>query len=316
MGNAANDQQESVPTIVENKHFPGLYQSADLSSISAQRRYIRFHQWHLSCLIMGSFSVAIAAIFPAVDTSIYIFSAIILAIGIILTLVSRVRRYDEVWFDCRAIAESAKTATWRFMMKAEPFMDDNNPERSFLDKLREIRESRPSRPKDLAQSLATDAQSLSDFMYEMRRKSVDERRNLYLESRIRDQKIWYTNKAKFNSRKENCWFWSVLVLQILAVVFAIIWAASSSLPVNTVPLLMTGAAAAIAWSHMKRYSELAQSYSLAAQELGDQETIALHITEETDLINLVRQVEETISREHTMWCVRRNVVTIPTDTGE
>ena len=313
MVNAANNQQESAPTIVEDEHFPGLYRSADQSSILAQRRYIRLHVWHLFCLIMGSFSVAIAAIFPAVDTSIYIFSAIILVIGIILTLVSRVRRYEEVWFDCRAIAESAKTATWRFMMKAEPFKDENNPERSFLDKLREIRESRPSRTKDLAQSLATDAQSLSDFMHEMRRKFVDERRNLYLESRIRDQKIWYTNKAKFNSRKENCWFWSVLVLQILAVVFAILWAASSSLPANTVPLLMTCAAAAIAWSQMKRYSELAQSYSLAAQELGDQEAIASNITQEADLIKLVVQVEETISREHTMWCARRDVVTIPTD---
>ena len=38
---------------------------------------------------------------------------------------------------------------------------------------------------------------------------------------------------------------------------------------------------------MKRYSELAQSYSLAAQELGDQEVIASNIAKEADLLTLV-----------------------------
>ena len=107
----------------------------------------------------------------------------------------------------------------------------------------------------------------------------------------------------------------VVVLQILAVVFAIIWAASSSLPVNMVPLLMTCAASAIAWSQIKRYGELAQTYSLASQELGDQEAIASDITEEADFLALVEQVEETISREHTMWCARRDVVISPTNKG-
>ena len=131
-------------------------------------------------------------------------------------------------------------------------------------------------------------------MATVRKKSLNERKNLYLESRLRNQKAWYSEKAGFNSRKENGWFWKIVAIQILALVFAIIWAASNTLPVNVVPFLMTCAASAIAWSQMKRHSELAQTYSLAAQELGDQETIALDITEETDFLELVEQVEETI----------------------
>ena len=227
--------------------------------------------------------------------------------------VSRARGDDKVWFDCRAIAESIKTATWRFMMKAAPFRDDSIANQSFITQLQRIREARPSSPKDLAQNLDANAQAISGFMSNMRQKSVDERRNLYLEARLRDQKAWYASKAKFNSKKEDCWFYKVVVLQVLAIVLAIIWAASSSLPVNMVPLLMTCAASAVAWSRMKRYSELAQSYSLAAQELEDQEAIASDITEEADFLALVEQVEETISREHTMWCARRDVTISPTD---
>ena len=314
MSNVLKKQQESVSSSIEDQHFPSLYQSADQASLSAQRRYLCLQKCHIGCLILGSVGAALATIVPvsAVKWT-YIILAIILVIGVVLTLISRVRRDDKVWFDCRAIAESTKTATWRFMMKAAPFKEDSTAAQSFIDRLREIREARPSSPTDLAQSLDANAQTLSKFMNDVRRKSVDERRNLYLKSRLRDQKIWYLNKATFNSRKENYWFWAVVVLQVLAVVLAIIWAASSSLPVNVVPLLMTCAASAIAWSQMKRYGELNQSYSLAAQELVEQEAIASNITEEDDLLTFMEQVEETVSREHTMWCARRDVLAGPTD---
>ncbi len=314
MSNILKKQQEPVPSSIDYQHFPALYQSADQASLLAQRRYLCLQKCHIGCLILGSVGAALATIVPvsAVKWT-YIFLAIILVIGVVLTWVSRVRRNDKVWFDCRAIAESTKTATWRFMMKAAPFKEDSTAEQSFIERLQEIRGARPSSPTDLAQSLDANAQPLSKFMNDVRRKSVDERRDLYLKSRLHDQKIWYLNKATFNSRKENYWFWAVVVLQVLAIVLAIIWVASSSLPVNVVPLLMTCAASAIAWSQMKRYGELTQSYSLAAQELGEQEAITSKITEEDNFLVLVEQVEETISREHTMWCARRDVLAGPTD---
>ncbi len=312
MSNVLKKHQEPVSSSIGDQHFPALYQSADQASLSAQWRYLCLQKCHIGCLLLGSVGAALTTIVPVAAVKwACIVLAIILVIGVILTLVSHVRRDDKVWFDCRAIAESTKTATWRFMMKAAPFKEDSTAEQSFIERLKEIRKARPSSPKDLAHSLDPDVQALSQFMSDMRRKSVDERRDMYLESRLRDQKIWYSNKATFNSRKENCWFWTVVVLQVLAIVLAIIWAASSSLPVNVVPLLMTGAASAIAWSQMKRYSELTQSYSLAAQELGEQETVASNITKEDDFLALIEQVEETISREHTMWCARRDVVINP-----
>ena len=308
MSKDLKSQQEQVTISIKDQDFPSLYQSADQASLSAQRRYLCLQKCHIGCLILGSIGAALATIAPVVAVKwIYIVLAIVLIIGVVLTLISRVRRNDKVWFDCRAIAESTKTATWRFLMKAAPFKDDSTANQSFITQLQLIREARPSSPKDLAQSLDANAQTISGFMSNIRQKSMDERRNLYLEARLRNQKAWYASKAKFNSRKEGCWFCKVVVLQVLAIVLAIIWAASSSLPVNVVPLLMTCAASVVAWSQMKRYSELAQSYSLAAQELGDQEAIVLNIKKEDDLLTLVEQVEETISREHTMWCARREV---------
>lgn len=314
MSNFLENQPEPVATNIEERHFPNLYQSADQASLTAQRNYFRLQTCHVACLILGSAGAVLATVIPiAFVTWAYLVLAIVLAIGIVAAWVCRERQYDRVWFDCRAIAESTKTATWRFMMKAAPFKDDRTARQPFIDQLQRIRKARPSSPKDLAQSLDENARSISCSMDIIRHKPLIERQKIYLKSRLLDQKIWYLNKAKFNSRKESFLFWAVLILQILAVFFAIIRAASSGLPVNVVPLLMTIAASAVAWSQMKRYGDLAQTYSLAAQELADQQAIALDITEEADFLELVKQVEDTISREHTMWCVRRDVIINPTD---
>ena len=220
MSNVLKNQPEPVTTSIEERHFPSLYQSADQASLSAQRHYFRLQTGHVACLILGSAGAVLATILPVASvTWAYIVLAIVLAISIVFAWVSRERQYDRVWFDCRAIAESTKTATWRFMMKAAPFKDDSTARQSFIDQLRRIRKARPSSPKDLAQSLDENARLISCSMDSVRQKPLNERQKIYLKSRLLDQKIWYLNKAKFNSRKESFLFGAVLTLQILAVFF-------------------------------------------------------------------------------------------------
>ena len=312
MAESPKSQQKPTASVVgpiEDRHFPSLFQSADQTSLSAQRLYLRLQKSHLGFLIVGSLVAAFAAIVPTVAvTWFYTSLAITLVIGVILTWVTHSRRDDKVWFDCRAIAESTKTATWRYMMKAAPLEGDDSAKNQFVAELREIREARPSSPRDLAKSLDGTAQSISDFMNDVRTKPFEERKAFYLESRLRDQKGWYAKKANLNSCGESHWFWITTGLQCFAAVLAIVEAASGGFQIAVVPILMTCAAAAVAWNQMKRHSELAQTYSLAAQELGEQEAIALDITDESQFFAIVEQVEETISREHTMWCARRDTV--------
>ena len=179
MANILEDQQEPVTTSIEDKDFPGLYRSADQASISAQRRYLFLQKCHIGCLILGSVGAALATIVPDVAVKwTYIVLAIVLVTGVILTWVSRVRRDNKTWFDCRAIAESTKTATWRFMMKAAPFKEDSIARKSFIDQLRRIRKERHFSSHDLAQSLDANSKSISNFMDNVRQKPLNERQNL------------------------------------------------------------------------------------------------------------------------------------------
>jgi len=233
--------------------------------------------------------------------------AVILVLGLLILWFARSRRDSKTWFDCRAIAESVKTATWRFMMNVPPFQHSGSVDKQFIEKMRAIREARPDSAKAIAVHIDASAPSITDFMRQVRSSPLAERRQFYLDGRLRDQKLWYSRKANINARSGTRWFWIIAGLQAIAVTIAIAQTTVGSLNFNLVPVLTTCAAVVIAWSQMKRYDELAKAYSLAAQELGELEAIAEGLSQESDFGQLVEQVEETISREHTLWCARRDV---------
>ena len=258
--------------------------------------------------MLGSVTSVFTAVgSPAVNGYLYTGLAVVLVVGLLILWAMRARQDDKIWFDGRAVAESAKTATWRFMMRAQPFHEDSSAEPLFIAELKEIRDARPHLAKHLAAAMRADGSAITDLMKEKRSSSLEERRAFYASDRIREQKVWYAGKAKSNADTGARWFWAIAVLQVVIVILAIIQAASGGLGIKPIPIVTTCAAAMAAWNQMKRHDELAQSYALAAQELEEIETIASNQTSEGAFSQLVEQAENSISREHTMWCARRDV---------
>lgn len=298
--------------MITDDSYPGLYRCADAASLKAQRAYLRFHRVYLASLVLGSATSAFTALgTPSVSTWLYTVLAIILIVGLLILWAMRARQDDKVWFDGRAIAESVKTVTWRFMMRVKPFHEDvhedGTAENRFVSELKEIREARPHLGKYLAAAMDADGSAISAFMREKRSGSIEDRRGFYISDRVRDQKTWYSRKAKTNLENSAQWFWVIAGLQIVIVILAIVQAVSGGLGLNIVPVVTTCVAVFAAWSQMKRHDELAQSYALAAQELEELESVASSQTSEDAFSQLVEQAENSISREHTMWCARRDV---------
>jgi len=294
--------------MMSDDNYPTLYRYADTASLKAQGTYLLFHKIYLGSLVLGSVTSAFTAIgSQAVNTFLYTGLAVVLVVGLLILWAMRARQDDKIWFDGRAVAESVKTATWRFMMRAQPFHEDSSAEPRFLADLKEIREARPYLGKHLAAVMNTDGSAITDFMRGKRSFSLEERRDFYVSARIRDQKAWYAKKAKSNNDSGAKWFWATAILQVVIVILSIVQATSGGLGINPIPIVITCAAAMAAWSQMKRHDELAQSYALAAQELEEIETIASNQTSESAFSQLVEQAENSISREHTMWCARRDV---------
>jgi hypothetical protein len=201
------------------------------------------------------------------------------------------------------------------MMSASPFQNSEAIDQRFITKLREIRETRPDCQKLLACTAATSAPAITEFMREVRTRSLEDRKQIYIEQRLREQKSWYCSKAATNARASAYFFWIAAGLQGLAVVMAIILAVSGNLGFNIVPVLTTCGASVAAWNQMKRHDELAKTYAFASQELGEFDAIATSSATQRDFPQFVEQVEEAISREHTMWCARRDIQLPQTGSG-
>jgi hypothetical protein len=293
--------------------YPGLFRVSDDAALRAQRRYFHFLCLQLALFSLTSLLGALAGV-PGLLLSdrakhgVFLAIAVILALAMLVLWTLRLRRYEKVWFDCRAIAESTKTATWRYMMRASPFHvteSQNEVDGRFVSELNEIKQARAGASVDLIDQ-SPDVSYISDTMRQTRGMSVEERYFVYLEDRLRDERAWYESKASKNRASGFRWFVLTACLQAIGLIFAILKAGWLDLPVNFSSFLMTVAASFTAWTQANKNEELANSYSLAAQELRELEAMPKQISDESQFRAFVENAEEAISREHTMWYIRRN----------
>ena len=288
---------------MKDKDYPGLFGRADKASVDAQKVFLSLERGRLGLLILGSVFPILYALDDSWSKALDGLVVVVLLLIVVLALVAKVRGDDKTWFDCRAVAESAKAATWRYMMKMPPYQDDSS-DGGFVESLQEIRVARPSVSSALARQSGPDGSGITDFMRGVREWTFEKRKEFYIDARLRDQKEWYGRKAKKNGDWKEYTFRTFIALQIVAIVVAVA-KLSGVLTVSMVPVLMTGAAALIAWGETKRYRELGESYALAHDELEGQESVAFARTKEAAFLEFIETVEEAISREHTMWCVKR-----------
>ena len=111
----------------------------------------------------------------------------------------RIKRPDDIWYNGRAVAESVKTRTWRWVMRAEPYaMTNVEATRSkFTDDLREILSQNQNLSEYLGPKIVASA-PISKEMEAIRARPVEERIAIYRQERIEAQAHWYESKAKAN----------------------------------------------------------------------------------------------------------------------
>lgn len=287
------------------RDYPGLYAAADEASLRAQRIHVWLIHAELGFVLIAA---GIAALRLVVDPSgsfsaTVIAAALVVAIG--LRTGNRLRRYDKTWFDGRAVAESVKSATWRFAMLMEPYDGtDSEATAQFVKALDALLAER----RDLASQIevASDSHVVGPSLAALRALPIDERLSRYLTERVRDQFEWYESRSRANRRGATVWFWAGWLAQILAVIAAIL-AVSVPVAFSVIGFLSSVAAAATAWAQLGRHDELGRSYALAAAELSLIKA-ALESVDPSDAADLdekLRDAEGAISREHTMWIAKR-----------
>ena len=287
--------------------FPALYRCADDASSSGQRWYVRWVFVNLSLLFVGALVGSIGFTDVANKQIAYTISAIVFFGAVGVTILLATRRWEKIWYAGRAVAESAKSLTWKFVCAADPFPSSLSHPKAvdlFASSLRELL----TENKHLASLLAgPDAmgEQVTEYMTGLRDAAVGVKRDVYLAQRVTDQQLWYAQKATDSRNKRNIWFALVVVFQLAAGGSAVLLAAHPTFPWKASAVFSTLASATVAWGTMKRFQELAQSYGLAAQELSLIAARAPYVGTKDELSRFVNDAETAISREHAMWVARR-----------
>lgn len=283
--------------------YPSLFDGADEASRIQQTWYLRLVKLEYALLILAA---VLSMGFSSEAWYFALFGFVFVLSGAVL-LLRNIQRPEQNWYFTRALAESAKTLTWRFVMRAEPF-DSNNEAQDRTDFTNHLQQLLQNN-KRAAEAIAGTSAHGDQFTPEMaavRSLSLDDRKKFYIEQRIKDQRSWYSNKAVWNKRIARRWTVFGVVTYMSAfgfVMFRIVVPECTTLPIE--PLIVV-ASAVIGWMQIKKFNELASAYTLTANEIGLIQARLELAMNESELSRNVNEAELAFSREHTQWVARQN----------
>lgn len=293
----------STQSDYDRPDYPALYKAANNASIKSQKDYLRTMKWYLGLTIVGAFF----SLYIKESTEAGIIAAIIFFAILSLTVFLAYKRFDKIWYNGRAVAESVKTITWRFIMRAEPYYDNEDIDKvkkEFCEDLKKIL----NQNKELAEYFAHESMkgdSITEKMLKIRYMDFEERLNYYLSNRINEQRTWYYTKASTNKKKSKNWFIGLVVTHIVIIVLLLISIGYDIYNLPTTGLIVLSGSI-LSWIQIKRFQDLSTSYSLTAHEIGIIKEQYFQVINEKTLSDFVKEAENAFSREHTQWVARKD----------
>jgi hypothetical protein len=281
--------------------YPALYQTADQASLRAQRWFFNA----VACNLLALVVAAVPSIVGSPATWLTYMQIMVLLFSLGTALFLAIAQPQRVWYGTRALAESVKTLSWRFMMRAEPFDSADNVARSkYAQSLMDVLKANQEVSKHAVPETTTE--QVTNAMRAARAESLTARKLFYVEKRVNEQRDWYARKARANRLLARNFTFALVVLNVFAVGLSIARLSFPTTPYWPTDVFIAAAGAAMAWLQAKRFQELAASYTLTAHEIG---ILGANVPAEDDegaFSVFVGDAENAFSREHTQWFARKD----------
>lgn len=292
--------------MVADTELPAVYQAADAASLAGQRRFVATLRYRVVGYVVAAVGGAFVWSVGRIDIlGVLALVGLLAAVGAEIYTIRE--KPDRTWYEGRAAAESAKTLSWRYMVGGAPFgltdVSLQDADKEFANELRAI--FRVLTDLDAPPAITSEHQ-ITQTMRAHRASSLDERRKLYDEERIEDQRRWYSHKAKWNSGRARGYELVSLILQ-LGGVFAAGLKAFTIVSIDLLGIVGALGGALLTWSQARQHRSLASAYQIAAQELAAIRSLMSQERTEEEWAQFVNESEEAISREHTLWRASRGV---------
>lgn len=287
---------------MEENDFPALYNAADSMSLAAQSNYFNALKFYLYLLV----TAAIVAFCWAQNVYGAITSAALFLITLGILIFLKVKKPEDIWYNGRAVAESVKTRTWRWIMKAEPYdeeVSEEQAQRELLSDLKAILDQNRSLSGWLEWTPEL-GEAISSKMVTIRALPWQERLSIYKRDRIDNQSTWYSKKSQFNKRRAKQWFIASVIFHSVAVLMLLYRIKEPVMPFP-IEVVAAAASAVLTWVQAKKHNELNSSYALAAHEIVLIKGESVSVQDESHLSEFIINSESAFSREHTQWTARK-----------
>ena len=294
-------------TVAEGE-FPALYLAADGAARTAQKRHLMFTGTILTALVLSATLGTLAGIFHSVSKLLALASGAGAAVSFMVTSIRKAMRPEKLWYTGRAAAESAKSAAWHYMMGADPYPVSLPPaeaDSKFIADLRAMAKDQAQGALGLGGAFS-DRPQITARMREVRSLPLEQRRRIYLASRIADQRRWYGDKARKSQVVANRYFVVIQASQAMTLVATVLLLSPLGSKWNLGGIFSALASALIAWLQVRQHEELAQTYSVTALDLGFIEEQGAAAATEKDLSAFVVDAEDTLGQEHSQWIARKS----------
>ena len=293
---------------MSDNDYPALYELANLIAGQAQKRHRSLVRLELNTVVAGALIGAVAPLAGVPGRVVAGLTVVALVLAITVKWLTRRRRDQTRWLTARSLAERVKTATWLFMMRQEPFADDaGEQDGAAIAFARFVGQLRRSDHRLVIPPSHRDGgdRRISGRMRQIRARPLAERRDFYVEHRLRDQADWYAAKARQNRRLRRRWFGLSLTFQVATLLAAGARVAMPDMGFGVVGLLASITAAATAWSQLGRHDELEASYAGTSRDLATVIAAAESASTDAAVRRIVRNGEAAIGSENAAWVSQR-----------
>jgi hypothetical protein len=280
--------------------LPTVYRAASDTAGRNKRRSLRWSSVQLVLLAIGSLIGGVqTTMVGRLDLGGLVATGALL-LSLLPAMWLAVANPQRSWYRSRSGAESIKTLSWRYAVRALPFADADSD-----DRLRQDLANVCSGLPEITWS--ADPIEATPRMRALRDAPLAERRRVYVECRIDSQRAWYHGRARSFARAARWWTVVALVSTVLGLGAGFL-RTFDVISYDGLGAACALAASATAWLQLKQYRPLVTAYSLVAVELATVRAMLADIDEETHWATVTHEAEEAISREHSMWLARREAV--------
>lgn len=290
---------------IQETEFPCYYVDSNIASKRAQNAYKRITLSTLALMFISTILVSLPASqihnIPYFET----INGWILFSSCLISLYLNYKSPEKNWYLGRAIAESIKTLSWRYMMHAEPFQgsDEKADLNIFTERMLSINKQ-ANAGKFIPKPNKIHLDIITKRMSEIRKLDFAERKTFYSKNRIEDQINWYGKKSRFNRNWARACSYFIVVCQGFAAIYMFEFIDKIKF-INMNNILVFMATTTISVIELNKYKELHESYALTKLELNIVRTKFRSVENDAELNEFVLEAEQAISREHTMWLARR-----------